>query len=300
MGETFFVFKDNYEKTKLSGANGDTSCQVCQDDNLEVLLETMPKGTVGYLYTIQNSLVEFSYILEGVIEFLDDQKSIILKPGDIYYHHSLNHNQMFRVIESTKILNLNTGPYFQSYEEDENNLMTILENLQKVDGDTLNHCIRVRRLCLGIIYFLRSCIDQLDDLYFAAIFHDVGKAKIPPEILLKPGRLDDDEYEIMKKHSQYTYEMIREHYGDTIAEIAYQHHEKLDGTGYPRGLKADDICLLARVIAVADAYDAMVVTRPYHVGKSSQDAMKELRRCQGTQFDSQVIDALEKYIHTLD
>ncbi|MEG2330368.1 HD domain-containing phosphohydrolase [Anaerorhabdus sp.] len=300
MGETFFVFKENYEKTKLFGANGDTSCQICQDDNLEVLLETMPKGTVGYLYTIKNSLVEFTYILEGVIEFQDGQNTIILKAGDVYYHHSLKYNQMFRVIETTKILNLNTGPYFQSYEEDENNLMITLENLQKIDGDTLNHCIRVRRLCLGIIYFLHINIDQLDNLYYAAIFHDVGKAKIPPEILLKPGKLDADEYEVMKKHSQYTYEMIKEHYGETIAEIAYQHHEKLDGTGYPRGLKADEICLLARVIAVADAYDAMVVTRPYHVGKSQQDALKEFRRCEGTQFDGQVIDALEKYISTLD
>lgn len=300
MGELSFIFKDNYDKNNLVGVNGDASCLICKEKDFESLIEIMPKGTVGYIYTIQTNLVEFSYILEGIIEFIDNQETIILKAGDIYFHHSLNQNHMFRVIEDARVLNLNTGPYYSSYEEDENHLMTVLENLQKVDGDTMNHCIRVRRLCLGITYFLREGFEQLDDLYFAAIFHDVGKAKIPPEILMKPGKLTTEEYEIMKEHSRYTYEMIKERYGETIAEIAFQHHEKLDGTGYPRGLKENEICLLARVIAVADAYDAMVVTRPYHVGKSIQDAIKELRRCQDTQFDSKVITALESYLRTLD
>lgn len=300
MGELSFIFNEKYEKNKLHGINGDASCLIYQDKDFESLIEIMPKGTVGYIYTIQTSLVEFSYILEGEIEFLDGETTILLKKGDIYFHHSLLHNHIFRVTKAAKVLNLNTGPYYNSYEKDENDLMTVLENLQKVDGDTLEHCIRVRRLCLGIVYFLRTCIDQLDDLYFAAIFHDVGKAKIPTEILLKPSKLNNEEYEIMKKHSQYTYEMIKEHYGDTIAEIAYQHHEKLDGTGYPRGLKGDQICLLSRVITVADAYDAMVVSRPYHVAKSIPDAIKELRRCEGIQFDGSVIDALEMYLSTLE
>lgn len=133
-------------------------------------------------------------------------------------------------------------------------------------------------------------------MFYASKFHDVGKAKIPVEILLKPGKLTNEEYELMKNHSQYTYEMIREYYGEEIAQMAFVHHERFDGKGYPRGLKADEISLGGRIICVADAFDAMTVTRPYHVGLMRDEAVAELRRWQNIQFDPLVVDALETYL----
>ena len=127
----------------------------------------------------------------------------------------------------------------------------------------------------------------------AAAMHDIGKIKIPDRILNKPGRLTDEEYDIMKKHSIYGAEIIRKAMGDieetdyiTVAyNIARYHHERYDGKGYPDGLKGEDIPLEARVMALADVYDALISERVYKKAFSVEKAKEIILDGSGTQFD---------------
>lgn len=299
MKDIFVTHRDENDFGGLAYSTHHQACLLHQDLGFEATVENLQKGLVGIIYTI-NEGVEFSYILSGSIELKDNTHREVLKPGDSYSHRSICHYVMFRALENSEILTVSTSANYDFCQEDQQQLYDVLTKLQKVDGDTMDHCMRVKKLSLGISYFLDTFEGNLRNLLFAASFHDVGKSKIPLEILLKPGRLTEEEYNIMKMHSLYTYEMIKEFYDENVATIAYEHHEHLDGRGYPRGLAGDQISLPARIICVADAYDAMVVTRPYRQGLSKEVALKELHRCAGTQFDEKVIKALELYLDSID
>jgi len=123
-----------------------------------------------------------------------------------------------------------------------------------------------------------------------ALLHDIGKLKIPDSILWKPSQLDDNEWVTMRRHPEYGYEMLRSlEFLDDAAELVLSHHEKFDGTGYPRGLRGDSIPLGARIFSVVDAVDAMIYKRPYNAPVTFKEAAEEVRRCAGTQFDPELI-----------
>jgi putative nucleotidyltransferase with HDIG domain len=123
-----------------------------------------------------------------------------------------------------------------------------------------------------------------------AFLHDIGKMAIPDAILLKPGRLDAPEQFTMREHCARGYQMLRKiAFLQEAAEIVYSHQEHYDGSGYPRGLKGDEIPLGARIFAVADTLDAITSDRPYRKADSFASARQEIKRCSGTQFDPRVV-----------
>jgi diguanylate cyclase (GGDEF)-like protein/putative nucleotidyltransferase with HDIG domain len=124
----------------------------------------------------------------------------------------------------------------------------------------------------------------------AALLHDLGKLLIPESILLKPAKLEADEYRTMQRHAEYGFAILKAYdgYGE-VAEIVGQHHEHVDGRGYPNGLRGEEIRFLARAVSVIDAYSAMTLDRPYHRGISEEEALVELERCAGTQFDAAMV-----------
>jgi len=135
-------------------------------------------------------------------------------------------------------------------------------------------------------------------LEIAGILHDVGKIAVPDNILLKPGKLSDEEMGQMRHHPLIGANILKPiAFPWPIAPVVRHHHEHFDGRGYPAGLRGEEIPLLARVLTVADAYEAMVSDRPYRRGRSDEDAVLELRRCSGTHFDPRVVDA---FIRALD
>jgi two-component system, cell cycle response regulator len=136
---------------------------------------------------------------------------------------------------------------------------------------------------------------ELDALRYAAALHDIGKLAIPTDILEKPGPLSPDEWELVRQHTIVGERILASAPAlERSARLVRWSHERVDGSGYPDGLSRDAIPLAARIIAVANAYDAMLTARVYAPARSPEDALAELRRCAGTQFDQAVVAAFER------
>lgn len=164
------------------------------------------------------------------------------------------------------------------------------KTLYEMDCETEAHTERLYELSLRIGNLLNLSISDLDELRLLAKLHDIGKTAIPREILLKPQSLSDKEWSIMKQHTEIGYRMAMATPDlAPIAESILSHHEKWDGTGYPRGLKGKEIPLLARIITIVDAYDVITNPRPYKKAFSHDDAIAEIKRCSGTQFDPSLV-----------
>lgn len=171
--------------------------------------------------------------------------------------------------------------------------MALAEALEKRDYYTGGHTNRVSRYCMEIASRLGIGEKDMESLWLASILHDVGKIGVTDKVLQKPGRLDQEEFTEMSRHSLYGAEIlshIRKTHGAVIPGVR-NHHEQYNGNGYPDRLAAEDIPLIARIITVADAFDAMTSDRPYRKALSRREAFAELQRCRGSQFDPQVVDA---------
>ena len=165
-------------------------------------------------------------------------------------------------------------------------IQAILSTLTEKYKEEKMHSERVSQLCKEIGTELGLSKEEVDVLELAGMYHDIGKISIPDAILNKPDKLTDEEYEIIKTHTQIGYQILRaadEYSG--LAEYALSHHERWDGRGYPKGLKGEEIPLFSRIINVADSFEAMTADRPYRKGMSIVDAGLEIKNCSGRQFD---------------
>jgi len=158
------------------------------------------------------------------------------------------------------------------------------------DAETQGHSKRVTAYTVALAQAMQVPSAELKIIARGAFLHDIGKIAIPDSILLKPGKLTPNEMAIMRQHCQRGYDIIRKiPFLDEAAEIVYAHQESFNGSGYPRGLRGNDIPLGARIFAIADTLDAMTSDRPYRKGLSFSEAMAEIQRCQGTQFDPGIV-----------
>lgn len=178
------------------------------------------------------------------------------------------------------------------------------------DEDTGNHLERVRYFSKTLAETILDTPDPppeldrtlIDNIFLTSPLHDIGKVGIPDYVLLKPGRLDDEEFKIMKTHCEIGYNTLNEalqkaprtNYLRIAAEIARHHHEKYDGSGYPDGLKGDEIYLASRIFALADVYDALVSKRPYKEPFDHKRARSIIIDGKGKHFDPLVVDAFLK------
>ena len=182
------------------------------------------------------------------------------------------------------------------------------------DEDTGNHLERVRHYSKRLAETIFDSpnpppeLDRLliDNIYLTSVLHDIGKVGIPDYILLKPGRLDDEEFNIMKTHTEIGYNTLNEalqkapraKYLQIAAEIARHHHEKYDGSGYPGELKQDEIHIASRIFALSDVYDALVSKRPYKEPYSHERAKHIIADSQGEHFDPMVVEAFLRCEHS--
>ncbi len=187
-------------------------------------------------------------------------------------------------------------PTDNEYEE----ILFMLSRLASArDAETGNHMRRVASIAQLIARELGQSAEYGDLILQAAPMHDIGKIGIPDRILLKPGRLSVDEWEIMKTHTTIGFEMLKDSGSPLLrlgAEIAHSHHEKFDGSGYPRGLAGNQIPLAGRIVAVADEFDALLSVRPYKNAWALNDALPVIRRKRGGHFDPACASVLLEHL----
>lgn len=186
-------------------------------------------------------------------------------------------------------------------------ILAITKLAEARDQETGNHLDRIRYYSKTLAYYLyeqqlySEIVDEIfiENIFLTSMLHDIGKIGIPDAILLKPGKLTTEEFEVMKKHTEIGYETLREaaaqiqrvSYLQMSADIARYHHEKYDGTGYPLGLSGEAIPLSARIVAIADVYDALISKRVYKEAFSHETARQIILEGRGKHFDPILIDA---------
>jgi putative two-component system response regulator len=186
-------------------------------------------------------------------------------------------------------------------EDNQKEMIYILTELMESTSDeTGKHIKRVSEIAALLAKYHKSMTeDDIEVLYHAAPMHDIGKLTVPAEILHKPGRYTEEDFEIMKKHASNGYELLR--YSDrklikAAAVIAHEHHEKWNGTGYPRGLKGDNIHIYGRIIALADVFDALTHSRRYKQAWKMEEVVAYIKERSETQFDPELVDIFIEHL----
>jgi putative nucleotidyltransferase with HDIG domain len=168
---------------------------------------------------------------------------------------------------------------------------TLASTVEMKDPYTAGHQRRVTILACAIAEEMGLTEEQFDGLRMAGLIHDIGKITVPAEILNKSGRISDTEFNIIKTHPQAGYKVLKEiEFPWPVAQIVLQHHERLDGSGYPQGLKKEEIMLEARILAVADVVEAMASHRPYRPAHSIAVALEKITKNRGIIYDPEVVD----------
>ncbi|MFY9197068.1 MAG: HD-GYP domain-containing protein [Bacillota bacterium] len=236
---------------------------------------------------------EFYFILDGVLVFRDERgRTTRLSSGDFITVTHLMKDVYFRTETGVTLLYMSSQPVFQVLSDEIQGLVALAKEVERKDSHTQEHCERIQSLSKLVGERMKLSPDRLELLIYAALLHDIGKMGIPSQILKKTGPLTPEEWEEIRKHPSAGRAIIEKTFLKNAGPIIEQHHERYDGTGYPLGLKGDEILIEARIISVVDAFDAMSSERPYRKAMTNDEIIAELRRCSGTQFDPKVVEAL--------
>jgi len=223
-----------------------------------------------------------------VLTALDNEKVKAFNLGaNDFLSKPFSHAELLARIKA----HLRLKSYIERLEDAELILFTIAKIIELRDFHTEKHIERVTQNAIEIAKRMELAEEMLEDLRKGGRLHDIGKIAIPDRILLKNGKLSPEEFEIVKKHVIFGEEICRPLSSLRGAlPIIRHHHERWDGKGYPDGLKGEEIPLLARIVAVADAFDAMINDRPYRKALSKEKALKILRTGAGTQWDPEIVE----------
>jgi putative two-component system response regulator len=276
-----------------------------------ILLDVMMPGMTGFevCQHIRND-PEIAEIPIVMLTALDDQDSLltalkagaddfISKPFDRYELRArllgiTRLNRYKKIIQERTKLQEANARLLAAYEA---TIETLSQAMDLRDRETEGHSRRVAELTIKLAQASGMSEEETVHLRRGALLHDIGKLGIPDSILHKPDRLTNEEWVIMRRHPQFAYNMLYPiEYLRPALDIPYNHHEKWDGTGYPRGLRGKDIPLAARLFAIIDVWDALTSDRPYRPAWSRQEARTYIRDQSGRHFDPQVVDLFFKVI----
>lgn len=233
------------------------------------------------------------FLLKGSCEFFVDNEKIILKAFELL---EINTSKGFNIYALDEISLLYLCPFKSEINLKTDELSKQIDRLEKMDDYLKGHNYRVGKYALIILEEMGLRINS-DNLNYAASYHDIGKIKITPEIVHKDSALSPEEFEIMKMHPIYSYEIIKPILGEEIAYIASCHHEKLDGSGYPKGLKENEIPIESQIIAVADIFDALTTKRSYRDAYSCTEAINIMESdVVNKRINKEAYEALKKAI----
>ena len=257
----------------MSPVNGDRVVELVRefDKEIYIILMSMHKDLTPSIETMQT--LDIQAYFEKSSRF--DQLIIMIQSGIKYIEQ----------LRKVKSINLKLDHYLFDFAQ------ILLNTITAKDNYTGEHSKRVTSYCRLFAKFLELDDISTDNLLKAASFHDVGKIGIPDSVLLKEGKLTDEEYDTIKLHPVIAANIfsVSDIFKD-IVPIIKHHHERYDGNGYPDKLKGENIEYLARVLSLCDSFDAIVSRRPYKDERSIQSALEEIKRCSGTQFDPNLAD----------
>ncbi len=246
---------------------------------------------------------EFFYILKG--EVLHIEQNRVLSPGNFIKTGSSDKRIHFKTLTPVTFLYITNLPVFIKQTNEIKKMAEMISRAEQKDLTTESHGFRLQEMAVQIVEAMEELEDdKLFSLIYAAYLHDIGKLKVPTNILRKEGSLTPDEWEIIKKHPTWGSEIIKEKLQNSntedIAEIVHQHHENYDGTGYPRGLKGDQIRIEAQILSLLDTFDSMTSDRPYQKAKTKEEAIEEIKRGSGTRFNPKIVNHFLKIIKQKD
>ncbi|MPN03593.1 hypothetical protein SDC9_150824 [bioreactor metagenome] len=238
--------------------------------------------------------MEFYHILKGELTIIKKDGEVQIKEGESFYMTDFCEEFSVKCQNDVKMLCITEKPMFDSLCDYLDDLDELLRKVDEKDRYTYGHGKRVMEYAVKIARKMGISSSAYDNIAVSSLFHDVGKCYIPDEILNKPTRLTDMEFKAIMKHPLHTGILLERKFGWDVAEIAQCHHERIDGKGYPFGLRGDEIRIESKIIAVCDAFDAMTTDRPYRKAMTPQQAIEELERCIGINYDKNVVIAFIK------
>jgi putative nucleotidyltransferase with HDIG domain len=237
---------------------------------------------------------EVYYVLGGQLSFQHQEQTVVLSGGDHIVAEGLEEPVAFHGLTDVAMLYFSSQPSFNDVGQEAEKLMQLADSIEQKDGYTADHCKRIQDFSLRTAEAMGLSHTRLYLLNYGAYLHDVGKAKLPEGLLQKPGKLTPEEWTIMKQHPTMGRELLEHSFLQDVGEIIEQHHERLDGSGYPKGLKGLEISLEAFIIAVADTFDAMTTDRPYRAALPVSHALAELRKYADQHYPREVVETFIK------
>ncbi len=331
------VFNQNYFKQMMQNYNQDAknskvALVVCDVDGLKLMNKILGHNMGDALLFVAARILKEAFQSEGIVARIGGDKFGILIPGgedNMLYkacasakraltkHNTANPRLYFNMSVGFAFKIDNSKTMDELYKEADNNmyrekLLHIQSNRGALaqtfrtapetrDFIACDHADRIQHLMIGFLKTIDSTVYDRTNLTLLANFHDIGKIDVPKQILLKPGPLTDEERNIMQRHCEIGYRIAMS--SPELASIAdwiLKHHEWWNGKGYPLGIKGDEIPTACRVLAIADAYDAMTSKRPYRQIMSRDEAINEIKKCAGTQFDPALAQRFIKFLNTRD
>ena len=265
---------------------------------LDLICRDYPGVPVVMLTSVDDVQVAANAFRRGAIDYLlkpfGRSKLLGVTLRALEHGRLLKQNAEYRQ-NLEEIVSSRTGRLRSAMQELERSyditLETMGDALDLRDAETEGHSRRVTAYTIALARAIGVGAEQLRIIARGAFLHDIGKIAIPDCILLKPAKLTPEETEIMREHCTRGYEMVRKiPFLLQAAEIVFAHQETYDGSGYPRGLRGEDIPLGARIFSIADTLDAITSDRPYRTGRSFAQARTEIERCSGTQFDPAIVE----------
>lgn len=268
---------------------------MAQNRNIITLLKKVLKGetitnTELSCRGIEGSEIEIEITISPVYNTDKSMLYILLMFSDITERKRLER-------ENIKNLQVMTALYKELQKSYDATIESLGKALELRDKDTEGHTKRVAELTEALAR--KFGIEEEDIIHIrrGAILHDIGKLSIPDAILLKPGKLNEEEWNVIKKHPEFAYIVLSSiEYLRPALDIPYCHHEKWDGTGYPRGLKGEDIPLSARIFAVVDVWDALTSNRPYRPAWNKEETLRYIKEQAGKYFDPKVVEVFLEVI----
>ena len=289
---TFKIIKANESESTLEMKNKNSKIEKkYHDDILQTSVMHLSVDRILYIDPVPSAEAYKSYyVVKGSCFVFDDGS--ILREGDMLIFRGVGEVKTLKTLEDTVLLVHATNyDVYRTLEKNQDTVDKLLKEIQTKDHYTGEHSLRVYELVKRLAVRLGYKDKALNNITKAAYYHDLGKIHVPDEILNKPSRLNDDEFEEIKNHVHYAKDTVLEYFNEDVLSIILQHHERVNGSGYPLGLKGDEIRREARILAVCDSFDAMITNRVYKTGKSMEVALLELKELSGVQYDSEIVSA---------